>query len=214
MRLTITRPSHATVVSYLALSIAMGGSAYAVTGGTFVLGHANSANQVTALTNTGGGPALKLTTRNGGTAALSVSNHARVANLNADLLDGRDSSKFQAKLPTRLHFTNLTMINDWKGNCGGNGGPAIALDPVGVVHFRGTMCNQTSTTTNPFTIPAKFRPTKPLFVVVAECNAAIGRMLITPSGTVTVQNAENLANASNTAQCLTSLSGVTYTLPY
>lgn len=48
-------PKHATVVAYVALSVALGGSAYAATAGTFILGHANKANQPTSLKNTGSG---------------------------------------------------------------------------------------------------------------------------------------------------------------
>jgi hypothetical protein len=33
------RLSHGTVVAYLALSIALGGTTYAATGGNFILGH-------------------------------------------------------------------------------------------------------------------------------------------------------------------------------
>ncbi len=36
----IPRPSHATVVAYIALFLALSGTAYAATGGTFILGRA------------------------------------------------------------------------------------------------------------------------------------------------------------------------------
>jgi len=38
MRIRLGRPSHATVVAYLALFVALGGTSMAATGGTFVLG--------------------------------------------------------------------------------------------------------------------------------------------------------------------------------
>lgn len=88
---------HTTVVAYLALFTALGGTAYAATGGNFVLGHANQAGKTSSLTNTGSGPALRLATRNGTTPALAVSNGAKIAHLNADALDGLSSSAFQRK---------------------------------------------------------------------------------------------------------------------
>jgi hypothetical protein len=89
-------PKHATVVSYLALSVALGGSAYAATGGTFTLGHANYANKTTSLKNTASGPALKVAAAKG-TPPLAVSNGTKIANLNADKVDGLHSTAFQRK---------------------------------------------------------------------------------------------------------------------
>ncbi len=57
MRL-LRRPSHASIVAYLALFVAATGTATAATGGSFLLGKSNSANHATALSNTGSGPAL------------------------------------------------------------------------------------------------------------------------------------------------------------
>ena len=70
----------------------------AATGGSFILGKSNSANQSTKLTNTGLGPVLKLSTTHPGTRPpLAVNSKVKVAKLNADLVDGVDSSKFARK---------------------------------------------------------------------------------------------------------------------
>lgn len=107
-RLTDRRPSASLVISLLSLFIALGGTAYAATGGTFILGHANSATTASSLTsgvatgntlgitNTGGKPPLKLTS-NPGVAPLAVSNSTKVEKLNADQLDGLDSTSFYLK---------------------------------------------------------------------------------------------------------------------
>lgn len=82
----------------LAAGVLVGGAnvaAYAATGGKFILGHTNKANQATTLTTTGSGPALRLNSR-AGSPALSVSNETRIAKLNADKVDGLDSSAFAA----------------------------------------------------------------------------------------------------------------------
>jgi hypothetical protein len=64
------RPSHGTVVAYVALFIALGGTAVAATGGKFILGQSNSANQPTSLTS-GAPSALKVTNTAGGDGLLA-----------------------------------------------------------------------------------------------------------------------------------------------
>jgi hypothetical protein len=81
------------------------GAAFAVTGGNFVLGQANSAADSSALisgvttlptlrvNNTGGRPAAGFIA-NAGIQPFSVNNSTRIAGLNADLLDGLHAAAF------------------------------------------------------------------------------------------------------------------------
>jgi hypothetical protein len=143
------RPSPALVVASVALFVALGGVAFAATGGNFILGTSNTADQQTSLvstvggnsalrvenaatasasygvvgkitaagaaansagvkgttaatnpaaaavvgTNLGGGPGLSAVV-NSGAPPLSVNSTTKVANLNADQLDGIDGSAF------------------------------------------------------------------------------------------------------------------------
>src|SRR5439155_18072817 len=108
-RLLGRRPSPATVMAAAALFVSLGGAGYAATGGTFMLGQANSAANTSGLSsgvttgptlnlaNTGGKPAAKFTA-NAGVAPFVVSNGTKVASLNADKLDGIDSSGFLRNL--------------------------------------------------------------------------------------------------------------------
>jgi hypothetical protein len=93
------------VISLLALFVALGGTAIAATGGNFVLGQSNTASTKTqlasgvttagalAVINTGGRPAANFIS-NTGIPSISVSNAAKIQNLNADKLDGVDSTGF------------------------------------------------------------------------------------------------------------------------
>src|SRR3954469_19417324 len=97
------RPSPSLAVSMTALFVALGGGAYAATNDPFLLGGANSATTPSTLDAPVDAAALKLSNSSTGanaTAAappvpagrppLSTNSSARVANLNADKIDGLD----------------------------------------------------------------------------------------------------------------------------
>lgn len=79
-------------------TVTLTGTAYAATGGNFLLGRANSAGAQTNLKNTGTGPTLSLSAARTGQPPLAVSAGAgKATNLNADKLDGLDSSALARK---------------------------------------------------------------------------------------------------------------------
>jgi hypothetical protein len=101
--------TYANVMVTILAFIVLGGMSYAATGGNFILGQSNSASSTTSLTRTGAntGKGLQVTNNSttAGAAALGLnvaSGHApftvnsgtKVANLNADKLDGLDSTSF------------------------------------------------------------------------------------------------------------------------
>jgi hypothetical protein len=86
------RPSPAIAISVAALVVAMSGTAYAATGGTFLLGRANSATALSSLSNSKG-TALRLSSKNG-TPPLTVSNSVQVPQLNASELGGIPATGF------------------------------------------------------------------------------------------------------------------------
>ncbi|MFL5796499.1 MAG: hypothetical protein ACJ77A_01020 [Actinomycetota bacterium] len=103
-----TKLTYANIVATLSIVLVLsGGTAVAVTGGNFLLGKANSASSKTSLsapiankalqiTNSdtdAGATALGLTTAHGN-PPLIVNSATKVEHLNADQLDGRDSTTF------------------------------------------------------------------------------------------------------------------------
>jgi hypothetical protein len=104
-RLVKHRPSPSLLISCLALFVALGSAGYAANGGNFILGQSNSASNQTALTssnsaapslniaNTGGRPAARFAV-NAGIPSFTVTNSTKIPNLNADRLDGLDSTGF------------------------------------------------------------------------------------------------------------------------
>jgi hypothetical protein len=75
------RPSHGTVVAYLALFVALGGTSYAMTGGNFILGQSNGAGTPTQLTsgtaNDAGTLKVTNTASSGGRAIQGTSAHGQ-----------------------------------------------------------------------------------------------------------------------------------------
>ena len=152
-RLRLRRPSPAMVVALLALAVAMSGTAYAATGGTFVLGKANTANHVSALSNAKGA-ALTLTSANEHTPLalngpaedvppLSVSSSTLVPNLDAGLLDQASASdlsssaaeqqSFYGPLPVTLHDPVTVMNHPILVTITGGAGIAAAANGPGFV---------------------------------------------------------------------------------
>ena len=66
----------------------------AATGHGFTLGTANTAAKQTTISRTTNGPVLNLRTKSATAAPFTVNGRGRVANLNADTVDGLDSSEF------------------------------------------------------------------------------------------------------------------------
>jgi hypothetical protein len=102
--------------------------------------------------------------------------------------------------------TALTLQNGWT-NAPFATSTAAVKNLGGIVHFKGAIAGGTSPVA--FTLPAGFAPTTTAYVAVDLCNATKGRLVIQPSGTVSVQ-AE--AGAFANAQCFTSLDGASYSI--
>jgi hypothetical protein len=130
------RISPSFVISLVALFVALGGTAWAATGGNFILGKANTANAKTTLTGTNAGPALALSNTTTGTAATALnlnvaSGHAPlttnsstvVKNLNADKVDGLDA--VQLKTHVDLVWTTTGPFTNAQTTFTSNGGPLL-----------------------------------------------------------------------------------------
>lgn len=85
------RSSFVVLLAVAGLVLALDYATFAATGGSLILGRANSADRPTVVTNTGTGPAVSLRARSS-QPPLAVSNGNRVARLNADKVDGRDAA--------------------------------------------------------------------------------------------------------------------------
>lgn len=103
--------------------------------------------------------------------------------------------------------TPLTLINGWN-NAPFSTSIATVEQVNGIVQFRGAISTFGSSVF-PFTMPAGFSPATDVYVPVDLCDATKGRLHITPSGTVDVE--EENGTFSNAA-CFTSLDGASFVL--
>lgn len=99
-----------TVIGAVTVLVLAGNTVvYAATGGKFFLGQVNKADRQSTLKRTTSGPALGLVTKSASNAPLSTNGRGKVANLNADRLDGRDSSFFASGGYSASFEDNVTM---------------------------------------------------------------------------------------------------------
>ena len=158
----------------LALVVGAATAALGATGGNFILGQPNSAGATTKLTSAVAGPALELV--NNGTSAaatalrLSVpagkapmkvsSGAGKATNLDADKLDGRDSSELEPRGYAQVDHN----------------GPAIVAGSskgvLGVVR----------TTSNTYCFDLSFTPKAAVASAHLNNNATVGTLLSTASG--------------------------------
>ena len=140
-RSRVPLPSRAMIVAMGALVVGLCTTGYAATGGNFILGKSNTADKTTkltsttptgaavAVTNSGPGRAASFTV-NPGVPPFSVNSNIKVGKLNADLLDGLDSSDF-------VQSSALRMVGPTTVAAPPNGSSFIAFATVGHFTFTG-----------------------------------------------------------------------------
>ena len=131
------------VVSLVLFLIGVAGIADAATGGNFILGQPNTADAQTELTANIAGPALRVTNNGTDPAAtglvvnvasghspLRVNSATRVANLNADKVDGLDANALQRRVTGGCPAgQSIIVVNaDGTVQCSAKAGDADLLD--------------------------------------------------------------------------------------
>lgn len=119
------------------------GTAYAATGGKFILGHKNHAGQTTTLANKHG-TALSLKSK-AGTPSLTVNRTTKVPNLNADMIDGLDSTKLALASGGVKAYDATGVGFDFDDVPGNEWIVAIAQCPAGTIRTGGGATDLTST---------------------------------------------------------------------
>jgi len=109
---------------------------------------------------------------------------------------------------TEASFSPLTLQNGWT-NAPFATRNAAATTSLGIVQLTGAIAT-TGTNAQPFVLPANMRPSVNVYLPIDLCGAAKGRLFIPPSGDVSVVVAPG--GSWSSAQCFTSLEGVSFAL--
>jgi hypothetical protein len=102
--------------------------------------------------------------------------------------------------PNGTGFTTLTLINGWAHDSSYTYTPGVKKFN-GIVHFKGGI--YLGTKAQPFVLPIGFRPATTVYVPVILQASSPGRLIIEPSGVVTVQGEHGFTDAHD----FTSLDG-------
>jgi hypothetical protein len=153
-------------------------TASAATGGKFILGQLNKSGKQTVLKRTKPGPALGLVTKSSATAPFTTNGRGKVGNLNADLLDGMDSTN----LGTRAYAAV---------GANGNLNPSDADGPIGGSSFGLTQSNMTAhSITGTYCLHPSFVPKSAQVSAIGDFGAASSSFIV---ATVTVRTNHQLS---------------------
>jgi uncharacterized protein YjbI with pentapeptide repeats len=115
---------------------------YAATGSSLILGSLNKSHRVTTVQNTGSGPALRLVTKSSASPPFVTNSRGKVANLNADQLDGLSAPQIRRRSVTRCAGYPHQGI-DWSipGSTPGHGCSLFGAKIVNMVLTNANMAN-------------------------------------------------------------------------
>jgi hypothetical protein len=102
-------------------------------------------------------------------------------------------------------FTALTPLNGWATSPYSTRAPAVR-NVSGIITFEGAI-SSTGTSWHAFTLPELFRPSTAVYVQADLCGGKKGRVVIQPSGQMSV---EAMGGTFSTASCFTSLESVQF----
>lgn len=88
-------------------------TSFATTGKSFLLGKLNTSAKVTTFARTTSGPVLALHSKKTTNPPLTVNGRGKVANLNADLVDGLDSSLLANRTSVYSFYLNLNGVSEF-----------------------------------------------------------------------------------------------------
>lgn len=142
-----------SVVAALTLATASAALAGSGIGGVFNLGVSNTVNAITGLTGSVGGPSLQVTNNSTGSGAraldlrvtsgkppMTVNSATKVTNLNADKLDGKDSTAFLAANGVRADGSHTSsFIDDFTGSGVPISSKTFTAPSAGVVMITGSI---------------------------------------------------------------------------
>ena len=109
-----------------------------------------------------------------------------------------------------VSWNSLSLVNGWSSENAtyGTGNPKVAIQN-NVVYLSGSLHQVTLGSDTFAFLPTQFRPTHNLYITVYTNGDTVGTVYIASNGTMEAY-APGACGSGNTAQCYTSLAGVSY----
>ena len=125
------------------------------------------------------------------------------------LASGHSAAASQA-ITTGVSWTSLSLINGWASENAtfASGNPKVA-EQSGIVYLSGSLHQPTPGTDQFATLPSSFRPAHNMWITVYTVSDTSGTLYIGHDGTMEAF-ASGTCGSGNTAQCFTSLAGVSF----
>jgi hypothetical protein len=183
-------PSAATLISLIALMVAVGGTAYSATmiNGSDIKPRSIPGDRLQNHTLTG--------------TQINVEELGTVPNASHANASSVATRALSLAAPS---WQPLSLQNGWTKAPFGTSPPAVA-NYNGLIYLKGAIATD-GTNPVPFVLPTADRPTHFVDVTADMCNATSGRLQIEPDGVVTV---EPEAGTFSNAACFTSLDGIEF----
>jgi hypothetical protein len=128
------------------------------------------------------------------------------------LASGHSAAASQASqaITTGVSWTSLSLINGWASENAtfASGNPKVA-EQSGIVYLSGSLHQPTAGTDQFATLPSSFRPAHNMWITVYTVSDTSGTLYIGHDGTMEAF-ASGACGSENTAQCFTSLAGVSF----
>lgn len=128
------------------------------------------------------------------------------------LASGHSAAASQASqaITTGVSWTSLPLINGWASENAtfASGNPKVA-EQSGIVYLSGSLHQPTAGTDQFATLPSSFRPAHNMWITVYTVSDTSGTLYIGHDGTMEAF-ASGACGSENTAQCFTSLAGVSF----
>jgi hypothetical protein len=102
-------------------------------------------------------------------------------------------------------WVGVRLVNGWRPYGGATRPPKVTVDGWKFVHLRGAIRRESGNSLHAFTLPARYRPSRAIFVTVPMHNNTNGQLQILTNGQVTIQSA-----GPAQPETLTSLEGVSF----
>jgi hypothetical protein len=174
------------IVSMLAVALSLGGAAYA---STQAAGHGHGASHPHA-------PAITHFVPVGHSSARAGSNSA----------------------PSTVTFNSLSLANGWQSQNANDetGNPKVGI-LNGIVYLKGSLAQPTPGSAIFASLPTRYRPTDDLYIPISTefgdgSSSSAGTLFIGTNGTMEAYstNSAVFCASGNSAQCFTSLAGVSF----